>query len=356
MRFLAGLSLPVFIVVGCATGAVDVPPLDEAGMPIDAGACTAKCDGGCADLKADPANCGKCGKACPMGAMCVQGTCQCVMGQSQCVNTCVDLKTDLGNCGKCGTLCGGDGGIMGGGMWGCVNGVCAITCPMGDGGNGTECGGACVNVQTDHENCGMCGNACAMTETCMQGLCCKMGETVCKGGADGGGPQCTNTQSDALNCGMCGKTCSGNTPACSNGTCIACGNDCWSNAGCVTGLGHCIRFACRSGSAGGTFCNACMGWQEVTYNDWINGGWCKDAHTMYYAQNQGKAACGGNITNCCTTKNGCGTGNIYWHFFDGSNNRYSGPDMSANPNGANCTQAAGTDNSAYTRLSVCKKN
>src|SRR5947209_2420832 len=104
---IAPWLVPVFIAVGCATGAVeDIPPVDGGGMPIDSGVCTAKCDGGCADLKTDPANCGKCGKTCPMGAMCVQGSCQCPSGQSQCGATCVDLKGDLTNCGKCGTICG----------------------------------------------------------------------------------------------------------------------------------------------------------------------------------------------------------------------------------------------------------
>jgi len=349
---------PICVVAGCATGQIDDPPPDgiDGGGPTDSGVmCNAMCNGGCVDTKTDPSNCGKCGKTCATGASCVQGTCQCTMGQSICGTSCVDLKNDLQNCGKCNMLCGNDAGpIMGGGMWSCVNGACQIVCPMSDGGSKTECDGTCVDVQADNDNCGMCANACAMgTEQCMQGQCCKTGEKLCPGD---GGPTCTDTANDANNCGMCGKVCSGNTPACSNGMCIACGNDCWSNAGCITQQGHCIRFACRAGSAGGSFCNQCMGWQEITYQDWVNNGWCKDVFAQYVAQNQGKAMCGSNNQNCCGTKANCGSGNVYWHFYDGSNNRYSGPDMSGTLQNANCTVAAGTDNSAYVRLSVCKKN
>jgi hypothetical protein len=358
MKYLAGFVVPVLIGVGCATGGNPIPPEDDGGTtPTDSGGpCTSKCDGGCADLKTDSLNCGACGKKCGTGATCVQGSCQCAMGQSVCAGACVDLKTDVSNCGKCGTACGGDGGtIMGGGTWGCANGTCSIMCPMLDGGLGMECGGACVDLTKDNDNCGSCGNACAQgTEQCTQGLCCKLGQTVCNGGADGGGPQCTDTKSDANNCGSCGKVCSGNTPACASGTCVACGTDCWSASGCLTQGGHCVRFACRAGSAGATFCNQCMGWTEITYNDWMNGGYCLDVHKAYNAANGVLAMCGGSPT-CCGTKANCGSGNVAWHFSDGVNNHYTGPSLQSLPQNANCAAYNGTDNSAYTRLTACKK-
>jgi hypothetical protein len=168
------------------------------------------CGGMCADLKTDNANCGKCGNACPMGASCVQGSCQCASGTTRCGDACVDVKTDVNNCGKCGTTCGGAdaGPIMGGGTWGCANGACAIMCPQPK----KECSGACVDLQTDNDNCGMCGNACAQTETCMQGLCCKTGQKVCN-------MACTDTNTDAMNCGMCGNACPMNKPYCNQGMC-----------------------------------------------------------------------------------------------------------------------------------------
>jgi hypothetical protein len=33
------------------------------------------------------------------------------------------------------------------------------------------CGGRCVNVNQDHENCGMCGKSCAGFEVCNGGTC-----------------------------------------------------------------------------------------------------------------------------------------------------------------------------------------
>jgi hypothetical protein len=35
----------------------------------------------------------------------------------------------------------------------------------------TNCGGKCVNVQTDGSNCGACGNVCGSGQTCTRGAC-----------------------------------------------------------------------------------------------------------------------------------------------------------------------------------------
>ncbi len=41
--------------------------------------------------------------------------------------------------------------------------------------SGTTCGGACVDLTNDPNNCGACGNVCAPTHTCVAGSC-----TICK--------------------------------------------------------------------------------------------------------------------------------------------------------------------------------
>ena len=210
-----------WVASGCAVGALiddsdsGVPTTDGGGNNTDGGGCSAMCSGQCADLKTDNANCGKCGNACPSGATCVQGNCQCQATSTKCGATCVDLKTDNANCGKCGTVCGNDAGaIMGGGTWTCQNGACGISCPMGK----TQCAGACVDTKTDNDNCGMCGTACmAMTEACTDGLCCATGQSNCGG-------MCTDVQYDAKNCGKCGTACPMNTPYCSKGMCTTCDN------------------------------------------------------------------------------------------------------------------------------------
>jgi len=197
------------ILTACATATAVIPD-DDSGTPQDGGGTCTMCGNACADVKTDPQNCGKCGNVCPANATCVQGSCQCPSGQTRCTNTCVDTKTDNTNCGKCGTVCGVDAGaILGGGSWSCVAATCTIVCPQPK----QNCSNACVDVQTDNDNCGMCTNACApMTEQCMQGQCCKTGQQICGG-------MCTSTQSDPMNCGMCNKPCPMNAPVCANGMC-----------------------------------------------------------------------------------------------------------------------------------------
>ena len=97
--------------------------------------CTETCDGGCVDLTLDPSNCGACGK------MCIPGLEIC--SSSRCV------------CG--GSLCPiPDGGL----------GDAGYIVP--DGGPGGS-PAACVDTQSDPNNCGACGAACGYT--CAGGGC-----------------------------------------------------------------------------------------------------------------------------------------------------------------------------------------
>jgi hypothetical protein len=212
MRTFLSLSFGVFVAACAQATTIVDDTTDDGGTPQqDTSSCSTMCGGQCADLKTDNNNCGKCSNVCPMTATCVQGSCQCPSGQTRCNNNCVDTKTDNTNCGKCANICGQDAGaILGGGMWACTNATCGVVCPMPKAYCDPD---GCVDQQSDNNNCGSCGNACAqMTEQCMQGQCCKTNEKVCN-------MMCTDVTSDNNNCGMCGKMCSGQTPYCVGGVC-----------------------------------------------------------------------------------------------------------------------------------------
>jgi hypothetical protein len=99
----------------------------------------------------------------------------------------------------------------------------------------TLCGSACRDLEADNANCGACANACAGTETCTSAVCtapppppvdggapdatpadastsCPFGEDFCGGG-------CIPILFDNNNCGSCGQTCSGGT-SCVRGSCM----------------------------------------------------------------------------------------------------------------------------------------
>ncbi len=95
--------------------------------------------------------------------------CGCGAGMTLCGGQCVDLQTDMGNCGTCGEICAS--GLVG---VACVQGVChQISCPAAqvDPCNGHCCDGDCYDPLTDHENCGICGNACSSGQVCSGGVC-----------------------------------------------------------------------------------------------------------------------------------------------------------------------------------------
>ena len=84
--------------------------------------------------------------------------------------------------------------------------------PMCDAGH-ASCGGVCVNVLRDRDNCGACGRTCAKNATgCTAGRCtCIKGQHAC-------GTQCVNLDANEANCGACGHAC-GASKKCCNGSC-----------------------------------------------------------------------------------------------------------------------------------------
>ena len=69
------------------------------------------------------------------------------------------------------------------------------------------CGTLCTDVQTDHDNCGTCGNACSDTQVCSAGACTIACAPLTACIPDAGAPYCANIQTDSANCGACGNVC-----------------------------------------------------------------------------------------------------------------------------------------------------
>jgi len=197
--------------------------------------CATEAGAFCANVQTDEANCGSCGKSCARGQACVSGAC--VGGGLKCgadggagtlcvpdggAPFCTDTQTDDANCGACGKTC-----PVG---QACSGGTCSNSCGGVDGGGETRCtrdGGApyCAATKSDNANCGACGKVCPAGDVCAAGVCSSGcggvdggGETRCA--PDGGAPYCADTKSDNANCGGCGNTCV-TGQVCSSGQCAS---------------------------------------------------------------------------------------------------------------------------------------
>jgi hypothetical protein len=191
---------------------------------------------GCeADLAADISNCGACGNACPAvingspicaGFLCGLGSC--AAGYADCfgglANGCeTDLLGDVNNCGACGNVCP----AVAEGSKSCDLGVCGLAACSGTYANcnGLTSDGCEINIDSDLNNCGSCGNVCPMpangTPSCKLSSCglasCNPGYSDCNGSpADG----CEfDTSIDPNNCGGCGIKCGSGTCVNSQCTC-----------------------------------------------------------------------------------------------------------------------------------------
>jgi hypothetical protein len=200
--------------------------------------CNGIVDDGCeANVMLDPKNCGACGHACAAGEPCNSGVCGCPSGQVVCNGACVDLQSDDKNCGTCGAVCQTLRGPCAGGslptntIYGCKGGTCEhFKCDLpdvhkdcnGDLNLGCNSDGCEVDVNSDLNNCGLCGNKCAAPATfCGGGVClCGPGETPCVDPVNGKG--CAVLDNDPNNCGACNNRCptvDGVITVCRNGTC-----------------------------------------------------------------------------------------------------------------------------------------
>lgn len=232
--------LALFVLSACQATSKPNKPAGSADMSSDetdmggGGACanmrcenpSATCcfDEPCVDTATNPLHCGGCGKTCRAREVCNNSLCACraggrdqvcPMGSQCCFDGCRDVSSDVLNCGGCGIACkAGETCAMGK----CSCGPAGLACTAGQ-----QCCPAtgCSNIQTDPNNCGMCGKKCAPGKACKAGLCegecvaCAMGETCCNG-------VCANLLNDPLNCRMCGRDCMKVTgwPTCIFGVCL----------------------------------------------------------------------------------------------------------------------------------------
>ncbi|MBN1961506.1 MAG: VWD domain-containing protein [Deltaproteobacteria bacterium] len=201
----------------------DTPSIAGANIdcPIGESICVVQGTPKCVDLSTDVNHCGRCNRACAVGAPCEARTCwSCPNGGSVCkvngVDTCIDLSHDRNNCGRCNHKCKNSEYCDGRTCWSCLE---------------TVCNNECVDLERDKENCGECGNVCPSGAQCLSSKCkCPNSEIVCDG-------SCTDIQQDNNNCGECGKVCQPGTK-CVRGACVS---DCvcnqWQNNNC--GEGNC---------------------------------------------------------------------------------------------------------------------
>ena len=255
-----------------------------------------ECSGSCVSLANDPLNCGACGEACTSGEVCSAGQCadSCADGLTACCGKCVDTNSDPEHCGGCADGCDSGGAAATNGPCAdgevCDNGVCAASCSSGL----EDCGGACVDLQTDSTNCGSCGTLCGSGLVCANGSCsnsgCDTGKTECSG-------SCVNLQNDPGHCGSCGNAC-GSGEQCSVGLCIADG-PCTTPVGSSDADYQACDGSCVDLNSDPSHCGACN--TVCTGSDVCADGTCQASC------NNSETSCNGACVDLTTSFDNCGS-------------------------------------------------
>ncbi len=345
-------------------------------------------DGCEVDSAADALHCGGCGQRCDLpnaAPACTNSSCtiaSCVGAFKDCNNTPTDgceinSATDPNNCSGCNVKCP----AVSNGMPGCTAGLCGVgscNAPFKDC-NGAANDGCEINTAGDVNNCGACNNKCptpanAVSASCSVGVCkftCAAGFADCDGDPTNGCE--VNLQTDENRCGSCGNVC-GLKPntirgSCSAGTCrYTCSagfGDCNANTadGCETntasdmnncgacnarcsianGTGSCSGSVCRVNSCNAPFRDCDMssasGCESNVNGDPNNCGGCNNrcparpntssticsGGTCGFNCIGGRANCNGNVVDGCETDiveddNNCGRCGNKCGFFDWCNN------------------------------------
>ncbi|MGC8927634.1 MAG: choice-of-anchor D domain-containing protein, partial [Myxococcota bacterium] len=199
--------------------------------------CNGDVSDGCeANLKSSITNCGYCNHNCGDNSLCDNGSCVCKSGYKDCDNNpdngCeTDILTDLSHCGDCNKRCSTDNTFLNK----CDNGECKIvTCSLGF----EDCdkivsNGCEVDIRSNNDNCGACGNRCNQNATCKNSGCqCISGYSNCNGTWSDGCE--VNINADVNNCGSCNKKC--NLPNTSD---VICDSGNCKIVKCATNFGNC---------------------------------------------------------------------------------------------------------------------
>ncbi|MEM7434216.1 MAG: hypothetical protein AAF436_03620 [Myxococcota bacterium] len=156
---------------------------------------------------------------------------------TQCGDACVDLDSSVASCGACGNVCPA--------AWECTEGQCI---------DPTDCrrsGNACSGFSFCNEETGVCDRGCDRNEQCTgDNERCDIGthECVCQRDFDRCRFDCVDTSSDPRFCGDCETIC-GSGEVCDTGTCVDPGDcrnpdvDCAGFTYCDPDTGGCV-FGC----------------------------------------------------------------------------------------------------------------
>ena len=113
-------------------------------------------------------------------------------GEIECGGRCIDVRSDPDNCGECNRECDPERDV-------CREGECVYRCEPDE----LICNGVCADTRTNSHHCGECFNRCRIDQDCVDAECvvtCPFGWVRCNG-------ECTNAHRDNDHCGACGNAC-----------------------------------------------------------------------------------------------------------------------------------------------------